>query len=185
MPPLLFFSFAVVATTSVLAASTVPLERTSIRLLTVPLLTYLQIVIVGRVLGLVGLLGHQGAWCLFELLLLGVMVATWGLWPTALILAARGPRRSGLWFGTRTQRAHHRRRVHGCRYTLLLVASVLIPQNIDDVLTAYRSLRYWIHAGDLAPFERRPTTRTDLVPRERSTADSPVNRPRWGDRSSG
>lgn len=156
MPPLLFFSFAVVATTSVLAASTVPLERTSIRLLTVPLLTYLQIVIVGRVLGLVGLLGHQGAWCLFELLLLGVMVATWRARGRPPLIPGRardyvaavfgsGPARNVLIIGAVFT---------GALYTLLLVASVLIPQNIDDVLTAYLARSgYWIHAGDLAPFE--------------------------------
>ena len=78
-----------------------------------------------------------------------------GPWPTALDPGPRadyvaavfgsGPARNVLIIGAVFT---------GALYTLLLVASVLIPQSIDDVLTAYLARSgYWIHAGDLAPFE--------------------------------
>jgi hypothetical protein len=156
MNPTFFIAFAVLATTSVLAACSVPLTRTSVRLLTVPLLAYLQIVVTGRVLGWVGLLGHPSAWLVFELLLLGVAVATWRVRGRPPLIAGctrdyfaavfgAGPARTVLIVGVAFTCA---------LYTLLLVAAVLIPQNIDDVLTAYLARAgYWIHAGDLAPFE--------------------------------
>ena len=156
MSPLFLFFFATIATTSVLAACTLKLERTSFRLLAVPLLAYLQIAVTGRVLGVVGLLGHRSAWCLFELLLLGVAIATWIARGRPPLVAGRtrdylaavfgsGPARKVLIIGAVFT---------GALYALLLVAAVLIPQNTDDVLTAYLARAgYWIHAGDLAPFE--------------------------------
>ena len=156
MSPLFLFFFATIATTSVLAACTLTLERTSFRLLAVPLLAYLQIAATGRVLGVVGLLGHRSAWCLFELLLLGVAIATWKARGRPPLIAGRardylaavfgsGPARNVLIIGAIFT---------GALYALLLVAAVLIPQNTDDVLTAYLARAgYWIHAGDLAPFE--------------------------------
>lgn len=156
MNPLFLIAFGIISTTSVLAACTLTLERKSLRFLAVPLLAYLQIVLIGRVLGAFGLLGHRSAWCLFELLLLGVAIATWRARgrPALIVGRAReyvaaifgsGPARNVLIIGAVFT---------GALYTLLLVAAVLIPVNVDDVLTTYLARAgYWIHAGDLALFE--------------------------------
>ena len=156
MSPIFLVAFATISASSALAACALTLERTSFRLLAIPLLAYLQIAVIGRVLGIVGLLGHGSAWCLFELLLLGVAIATWRARGRPSLVAGRardyvaavfgsGPARNLLIIGAVFT---------GALYTLLLVASVLIPTNVDDVLTTYLARAgYWIHAGDLAPFE--------------------------------
>ncbi len=135
-----------------------------LRLLAAIVLYYAEVAIVGRVLSLFGLIGHPLAWLLSELFLF--LLATWyvirkiGLrspketfknlkieWPEGGVLEKikalkipiyLAPATAVIFFGVI------------CLLLVSLAASLLIPQTMDDILTAYLPrVGYWIQDGSL------------------------------------
>tara|TARA_Y100000588_G_scaffold167811_2_gene181665 strand:+ start:16599 stop:18743 length:2145 start_codon:yes stop_codon:yes gene_type:complete len=117
-----------------------------------------QCVLVGKVLASVDRLGHAGYWLVAEAILLGLAFAIW--------LQRGAPGVAGLF---RFSRRDLSRETEGLTwlwpatvlmaavavgvYTLLLAATLLIPQNMDDVLTAYLPrIGYWIGSNDFSPY---------------------------------
>ena len=117
-----------------------------------------QCVLVGKVLASVDRLSHVSYWLLADALLLSLAFAIW--------LRRGAPGVTGL---IRFSRRDSSRETEGLAwlwpatvvmavvavgvYTLLLVATLLVPQNMDDVLTAYLPrIGYWLQSNDFSPY---------------------------------
>lgn len=135
------------------------MPRLDLWLVSLAMLWYLQIVITGRALSLAGLLGTRFAWVAVDALF---AAASFWWWRRRGRPSLRPP-------ATR----HTITAVFGAGWLqptlvaltaialgitiLALVASIAIPQNLDDVLTAYLArVGYWIQHGDLGAFRASP-----------------------------
>ncbi len=117
-----------------------------------------QCVLIGKLLASVDRLGHVGYWLLAEAILLGLAFAVWlqrGAFGFAGLIrfSRRDLNREAeglawLWPATVVMAV-----VAVGVYTLLLVATLMVPQNMDDVLTAYLPrIGYWIESNDFSPY---------------------------------
>ena len=150
-------SLAVVAG-GVLVAATLGQRRVCLWVLTVALVWNLYIVVAGRLLAVFDLLGSRVAWVVVDLLFLGAAVLVWRRAgspaalpsiPSGAVADMLGPR----WLRPATIGLAI---VVGTIYAVLLAATLWIPQNLDDVLTAYLArVGYWIRA-------RRPVGISDV-----------------------
>ena len=139
----------------VLITATLGHRRVVLWVLTVALLWYLYIVVAARLLSLLDLLGTRTAWLAADLLFFAVAVIVWRRAgsPSALPSIPPGAVSDMLgapWLRPATIRLAV---VVTAIYAVLLVATLAIPQSLDDVLTAYMArIGYWIENGNLSQF---------------------------------
>lgn len=139
----------------VLIVALFELDRLHMWILAVALFWSVVISLEARALSLGGLLGSRLAWVLADLVVLVVAREIWrrrgrpAVLPPVSIEAIQDTFASGWLRGALLGASA----LVGVLYAVLLVATVLIPQNLDDVLTAYLArIGYWIQRGDLGSY---------------------------------
>jgi len=156
---LYLISTAVLFAASVFLVLSTRERRFHIFFLLLALLFQAQVVLVGRTLSAFGLLDETGYWLVAEIVLLIFSIGIWKKQGSPCEFEFRRPDLSQSirlfgWMGPATAGLAF---VAAAIYGVLLVATVIIPQNMDDVLTAYLPrIGYWLQSGDFSPYPASP-----------------------------
>ncbi|MGD9702358.1 MAG: ArnT family glycosyltransferase [Acidimicrobiia bacterium] len=139
----------------VLVSALLGQRRLHLWVLTVAVVWYLEIVVAGRLLSVAGQLGSRPAWFLADAVFLAATTLVWHRAgrPSPKPPVPRGILRDAIGGRFLAPALVVLGVVATALALVLLAASILIPQNLDDVLTAYLPrVGYWMQQGDLSPF---------------------------------